>query len=88
MTKMVGAPAPPPAELRRKIIAELDPVVGPRISSDVLGQAVERALRDLKGSVAPEALPEMAVRLARHRMLGSDDGPHHTQIERHQPARG
>ncbi|HEU5269391.1 MAG TPA: hypothetical protein VFU36_05645 [Jatrophihabitans sp.] len=77
MHKTAGAAAPP-AELRRKIVEELDPVIGPRISSDALGQAVERALRDLRGSVAPEALPEMAVRLARHRMLGSDDGPHQT----------
>ena len=71
MTETAIASAPP-AELRRKITEELAPMA-PRISSEALGQAVERALHDLRGSVAAEALPEMAIRLARHRLLGSDN---------------
>jgi hypothetical protein len=35
----------------------------------VMARWVERALRDLRGSVAEEALPEMAVQLAQHRLL-------------------
>jgi hypothetical protein len=65
----------PPAGSRRMVGDDTTPLLQ-RIPADQLAQAVERALRELRASVAAEALPEMAVRLARHRMLGADTGRH------------
>ncbi|HTZ42824.1 MAG TPA: hypothetical protein VMB79_03105 [Jatrophihabitans sp.] len=61
--------AAPPAGLRTQLVDELDPLFLPRIPPHLLARSVEQALRDLRGSVSDEALPEMAVRLARHRLL-------------------
>jgi hypothetical protein len=38
-------------------------------------QQVSVALAELRGSVSPESLPEMAARLVYHRLTGSDLGP-------------
>jgi len=65
------ASVPPPDDLRHQLVDELDPLFMPRIPPHLLATSVEQALRDLRGSVSDEALPEMAVRLARHRLLTS-----------------
>jgi len=62
------ATAVQPADLPRRLVDELDPIFAPHIPPRVLAQSVEQALHDLRGSVSAEALPEMAVRLARHRL--------------------
>jgi hypothetical protein len=72
MTKpAILAPAPQSGDLRHQLVDELDPLFMPRIPPHLLARSVEQALRDLRGSVSDEALPEMAVRLARHRLLTS-----------------
>jgi hypothetical protein len=58
-----------PAERRRTLGHDSAAPPRPRIPIEALAQAVERARHELRGSVAEEALPEMALRLARHRML-------------------
>jgi hypothetical protein len=64
-----AAPSPESATLRRRLVDELDQLFAPRIPPGVLARSVERAIHDLSGSVAAEALPEMAARLAQHRLL-------------------
>ncbi|HEX2902292.1 MAG TPA: hypothetical protein VHO01_02450 [Jatrophihabitans sp.] len=54
--------------LRTGLVGELRTTLGTDYSPDELAQSVERAMLDLRGSVAQEALPEMAIRLARHRL--------------------
>jgi hypothetical protein len=61
------------AERRRTIGDGSAPASGRRIPIEVLAKAVERARSELRGSVAEEALPEMALRLARHRMLSGTE---------------
>jgi len=56
------------AERRRTLGHDSAPPGRRRIPIEVLAKAVERARQELRGSVAEEALPEMALRLARHRM--------------------
>jgi hypothetical protein len=66
MIDTATAVAARPAERRH---GSAQPSSRPRIPIEVLAKAVERARQELRGSVAEEALPEMALRLARHRML-------------------
>ncbi len=54
------------------LTAELETVAMPVQRSDVRAH-VEAALQDLHGSVALEALPEMASRLAAYRLSASND---------------
>jgi hypothetical protein len=52
----------------RAIVRELAPRYERDLGTAVLWGSVRAAVRDLRGSVSPEALPEMAARLAYHRL--------------------
>jgi len=61
--------------LSGRLLAELKSAFGPAFTTDQLLRAIEHALLDLRGSVAGEALPEMALRLARHRLAAAVEQP-------------
>lgn len=79
---MTTATLPRPADQcpRRNVdvtlIGELRRTLGGRVSEYTIVQYVRAALEDLRGSVSPEALPEMGARLAHYRLTtlleGSD----------------
>lgn len=70
-----GRPAGRPAPGRPGIetylqmtIDELTDDLGGQLDADVIVREAERAARDLRGSISPEALPEMVGRLVRVRL--------------------
>ena len=50
------------------LIRELEPHFAGALTLDQVCSCVQQAVADLDGSVCVEALPEMAARLARHRL--------------------
>jgi hypothetical protein len=52
----------------RALIREFEPQFAGELPSTRLRAYIREAVDDLRGSVSPEALPEMAARLAHHRM--------------------
>lgn len=71
------SPAPQatsPARLVEQLVADLGASLDGSASRGELVASVERAIRDLTGSVTSEALPEMAARLVAVRLTGGD-GP-------------
>ena len=50
------------------LVRELAPRFTGKFSSDEVSGYIGRAITDLRGSVSAEALPEMAARLAYHRL--------------------
>ena len=60
------------ARLVASIAAELGPGLAGRCTSSDLNAIVAGAVHDLTGSIAAEALPEMAARLAAVRATGSE----------------
>ena len=67
----VTAPVGAVAEERRvaaALVGELAPRFAGRVSCDEVAVCVDQAVTDLRGSVCAEALPEMAARLAHHRL--------------------
>ena len=70
------APAPPKAARHatapegsdRALVAELLVEFAPEFGEAEIAAQVQRAVSDLRGSVSPDAMPEMATRLARHRI--------------------
>jgi hypothetical protein len=72
MTAMVASANAIEAERRVNLalIRELEPHFADTLSRDTVSSCVLPAVTDLRGSVCTDALPEMAARLARHR-LGS-----------------
>ncbi|MFL6162535.1 MAG: hypothetical protein ACJ74U_09915 [Jatrophihabitantaceae bacterium] len=67
--------APRRVQPRRRPVEQQEPIGAPRIPVGVLAESVEQALCDLSRSVSAEALPEMAMRLARHRLRASYSAP-------------
>ena len=57
-----------------RLVDEMRRVLGARVSDRVIVQYVRAALEDLRGSVSPEALPEMGARLAYYRLTTLLDG--------------
>lgn len=51
------------------VATELNPLFAPRLGVAVVVEYIRTATNDLRGSVSLESLPEMAARLASHRML-------------------
>jgi len=67
----VTAPATALATERRvtaALVGELAPRFTGEFTSDEVSGCIGRAITDLRGSVSAEALPEMAARLAYHRL--------------------
>jgi len=50
------------------LIRELEPHFAGALTGDQMAACVQQAVADLQGSVCDEALPEMASRLAHHRL--------------------
>jgi len=50
------------------LVRELEPHFAGALSLDQVSACVQQSVADLRGSVCVEALPEMAARLARHRL--------------------
>jgi hypothetical protein len=59
-----------------EVSTELYGEFGGRISGDVIRGCVRAAMTDLHGSISREALPEMAVRLARVRLAALAQAGH------------
>jgi len=57
----------------RRLVCELDEIFGGETSRAMVSGYVYAAISDLRGSVSAEALPEMAARLARHRLLDATE---------------
>jgi hypothetical protein len=53
----------------RVLIGEFVPRLGGILGPTMVAAFVRRAVSDLRGSVSVEALPEMAARLAQHRLV-------------------
>ena len=51
----------------RALLVELSGPAGPGVDAGTLRILIRETIRDLRGSVSAEALPEMAARLAQHR---------------------
>lgn len=60
--------------LVQRLVRELAPSFAAVYSESLITSYVRRAVNDLRGSVTAESLPEMAMRLAHHR-LSSNTGP-------------
>jgi hypothetical protein len=60
-------------DMTRGLAAELIARVPGAVGARQVHEQVRAALADLRGSVSPESLPEMAVRLACHRITQIDD---------------
>ncbi len=56
------------AKVNRDLMRELVPQYADRFTEKVVARYVRAAIDDLRGSVKPEALPELAARLAHHRL--------------------
>lgn len=52
----------------RTVMRELAARLGTRFSAAEIEECVSRAITDLAGSISPESLPEMALRLAAVRL--------------------
>ena len=72
------------AELSR----EMDRQFAGLLSATVIAGCVADALRDLRGSISGEALPEMAARLARFRLAALVDKRISRQLVTNRPPRG
>lgn len=57
-----------PPSLMRKLIREMSPQFARFLPEPMISTYVREAIDDLRGSVSSESLPEMAARLARHRL--------------------
>ncbi len=64
-----------------EISAELYGEFGSLLSDDVIRGGVRDAMTDLRGSISREALPEMAVRLARVRLAARAKPGSTVQVE-------
>ncbi|HZC69810.1 MAG TPA: hypothetical protein VE442_03860 [Jatrophihabitans sp.] len=56
------------ARVARELVRDLDNQFAGAYPQEEISMHVRRAIHDLRGSVSAEALPELAVRLARHRL--------------------
>lgn len=57
------------ADVITMIMSELTRQFGSTVPVGVIGLVAVKAVRDLRGSISAEALPEMALRLAQMRLL-------------------
>jgi hypothetical protein len=57
----------------RRLADELLREFGNTVQGRVIQDCLVQALSDLRGSISPESLPEMAVRLARVRLAARSD---------------
>ena len=63
-----------PADGRDRLVRELCEYFGSRVNNETVVRYVRGAYAELSGSVAREALPEMAWILVRHRLNGLGHG--------------